>query len=79
MIYINANGTLKGTHRLKNISIHHFYSNKMKHDQFSIFSLSRELKQYTPKKHEHFGIKIYKIYNTASYTYSMNVYLGEDG
>ena len=35
-------------------------------------------KQYIPKKHKHFRIKIYKLCNKTGYTYDMEVYLGKD-
>ena len=35
-------------------------------------------KQYVPKKHKWFGIKIYKLCDSKGYTYSMTVYLGKD-
>jgi hypothetical protein len=35
-------------------------------------------RQYTPKKHMRFGIKIYKHFNSATYIYDMKVYLGKD-
>ena len=35
-------------------------------------------KQYIPKKHKCFGIKIYKLCDTCGYTYDMKVYLGKD-
>lgn len=35
-------------------------------------------KQYIPKKHERFGIKIYKLCDSAGYTVDMTVYLGKD-
>jgi hypothetical protein len=35
-------------------------------------------KQCIPKKHKRFGIKIYKLCDTAGYTYDMKVYLGKD-
>jgi hypothetical protein len=35
-------------------------------------------KQYIPKKHKRFGIKRYKLCDSAVYTYDMEVYLGED-
>jgi hypothetical protein len=33
-------------------------------------------KQYIPKKHKRFGIKIYKLCDETGYTYNMTVYLG---
>jgi len=33
-------------------------------------------KQYVLKKHKGIGIKIYKLYDTTSYTCNINVYLG---
>ena len=35
-------------------------------------------RQYIPKKHKHFGIKIYKLCDETGYTYNMTVYLGRD-
>ena len=35
------------------------------------------LRQYTPKKHTRFGIKIYKLCDPLGYTYDMSVYLGK--
>ncbi|PNF23240.1 hypothetical protein B7P43_G18268 [Cryptotermes secundus] len=35
-------------------------------------------RQYIPKKHKRFGIKIFKICDAAGYTYDMKVYLGKD-
>ncbi|KAG8229295.1 hypothetical protein J437_LFUL010049 [Ladona fulva] len=35
-------------------------------------------KQYIPKKHKRFGIKIYKICDSYGYTLDMTVYLGKD-
>ena len=32
-------------------------------------------RQYTPKKHKRFGIKIYKLCDETGYTYDMAVYL----
>jgi len=34
-------------------------------------------RQYIPKKHKRFGIKIYKLCDSLGYTYDMSVYLGE--
>lgn len=36
------------------------------------------LKQYIPKKHDCFRIKIFKLCNAGGYTYDMKVYLGKD-
>jgi len=36
-------------------------------------------KQYIPKKHKHFGIKMYKLCDANNYTYDMDAYLGKDG
>ena len=33
--------------------------------------------QYIPKKHERFGIKIYKLCDSLGYTYDMSMYLGK--
>jgi len=35
-------------------------------------------KQYSPKKRKRFGIKLYKLCDSNSYTYDMDVYLGKD-
>jgi hypothetical protein len=35
-------------------------------------------KQYIPKKHKHFGIKIYKLCDETGYTYDAKVYVGKD-
>jgi hypothetical protein len=35
-------------------------------------------RQYIPKKHRSFGIKIYKLYDETGYTFDMRVYLGRD-
>jgi hypothetical protein len=35
-------------------------------------------KQYIPKKHKRFGIKIYELGDSKGYTYNMSVYLGRD-
>ena len=35
-------------------------------------------RQYIPKKHKRFGIKIYKLCDETGYTYDMTVYLGRD-
>ena len=35
-------------------------------------------KQYIPKKHKRFGIKIFKLWDSTGYTYDMKVYLGKD-
>ncbi|PSN35194.1 PiggyBac transposable element-derived protein 4, partial [Blattella germanica] len=34
-------------------------------------------RQYIPKKHKRFGIKLYKICDSNGYTYDMTVYLGK--
>ena len=36
-------------------------------------------RQYIPKKHKRFGIKIYKLCDALGYTYDMSVYLGSNG
>jgi hypothetical protein len=35
-------------------------------------------KQYIPKKHKHFGIKIYKLCDSKGYMYDIRVYLIKD-
>jgi hypothetical protein len=34
-------------------------------------------RQYIPKKHKRFGIKLYKLYDRFGYTFDMSVYLGK--
>jgi len=34
-------------------------------------------RQYIPKKHKRFGIKIYKLCDSLGYTYEMSMYLGK--
>jgi hypothetical protein len=36
------------------------------------------VKQYIPKKHKCFGIKVFKLRDMNGYTCNMNVYLGKD-
>jgi hypothetical protein len=36
-------------------------------------------KQYIPKKHKQFGIKLYKLYDFKGYAYNMNMYSDKDG
>jgi hypothetical protein len=45
---------------------------------FVLFKSRVNFKQYMPKKHKHFGIKIYKLCDKTGYTYDMEVYLGKD-
>jgi len=35
-------------------------------------------KQYVPKKHKCFGIKMFKLCDPTGYTYDMTAYLGKD-
>jgi hypothetical protein len=35
-------------------------------------------KHFIPKKHKHFGIKIFKLYDSTGYMYDMKVYFGKD-
>jgi hypothetical protein len=35
-------------------------------------------RQYIPKKHKWFGMKIYKLCGSKGYTYNMSAYLGKD-
>jgi len=35
-------------------------------------------RQYIPKKHKCFGIKLYKLCDETGYTYDMTIYLGRD-
>jgi hypothetical protein len=44
-----------------------------------VFRETMIFRQYIPKKHEHFGIKMYRLCDSAGYTYDMKVYLGKDG
>jgi hypothetical protein len=41
----------------------------------ALFKGRVNFKQYTPKKHKRFGVKIYKLCNISGYTYNMDVYL----
>jgi len=44
-----------------------------------VFSKGRVIfKEYTPKKHKWFGIKIQKLCTSNRYTYNTRVYLGKD-
>jgi hypothetical protein len=43
-----------------------------------LFKGKISFKQYIPKKHKRFGIKIYKLCDRTGYTYDMEVYLGKD-
>jgi len=58
------------------------YCSPTKHlavDDIIVFFKGRVIfKQYTPKKHKRFGIKLYKPCDSKGYTYSMIVYLGKD-
>jgi hypothetical protein len=40
-----------------------------------LFKRTSIFKQYIPKKHKNFGIKIYKLCNMIGYSYNINVYL----
>jgi hypothetical protein len=43
-----------------------------------LFKGKAAFKQYIPKKHKRFGIKIYKLCDRTGYKYDMEVYLGKD-
>jgi ribosomal protein L21E len=43
-----------------------------------LFKVKDSFKQYIPKKHKRFGIKIYKLSDRTGHTYDMEVYLGKD-
>jgi len=43
-----------------------------------LFTVRVILKQYIPKKHKQFGIKLYKLRDFRGYTYNMTVYLEKD-
>jgi hypothetical protein len=43
-----------------------------------LFKGRLNFKQYMPKKHKHFGIKIYTLCDKTGYTYDMEVCLGKD-
>jgi hypothetical protein len=43
-----------------------------------LFKDSVIFKQYIPKKHKNFDIKIYKLCAMTGYAYDMSVYLGKD-
>jgi hypothetical protein len=43
-----------------------------------LFNGGVPFKQYIPKKHKQYGIKIYKLCNSKGYTYDMRVYLGKE-
>jgi hypothetical protein len=43
-----------------------------------LFKVRVTFKQYIPKKHKRFGIKIYKLCDSLGYSYNMTVYLGKD-
>jgi hypothetical protein len=47
-------------------------------DEVIVFFKGRVVfRQYIPKKHKRFGIKIYKLCDSLGYTYDMSVYLGK--
>ena len=61
-----------------------FYSNIMGLDRFFHLAVDEVIvlykgrvvfRQYIPKKHKRFGIKIYKLCDSLGYTYDMSVYL----
>ena len=43
-----------------------------------LFKCTDIFKQYSPKKHMQFGIKLYKLCNSKGYTYNMTMYLCKD-
>jgi hypothetical protein len=48
-------------------------------DEITVFSKGRIIfKQYIPKKHTQFGIKLCKLCDSKGYIYHMTVYLGKD-
>ena len=48
-------------------------------DEITVFFKGRIiLKQYIPKKHTWFGMKLYKLWDSEEYTYHMTVYLDKD-
>jgi hypothetical protein len=58
------------------------YYNPSKHlDVDKVIVLFKErviLTQNFPKKHKHFGIRLYNLCDRSGYTYDMKVYLGKD-
>jgi hypothetical protein len=58
-----------------------YYYSLTKHlalDNFVLFKGIVIFKQYIPKKHRRFGIKLCRLCSSKGYTYNMTVYLGED-
>jgi hypothetical protein len=56
-----------------------FFSENLADDEITMFFKGRIIfKQYIPKKHTRFGIKLYKLCDSEGYTYHMTVYLGKD-
>jgi hypothetical protein len=55
------------------------YYNPSEHlavDKVTVFFIGRlSFKQYTPKRHKRFSIKIFKLCDSTVYTYDMNAYL----
>jgi hypothetical protein len=47
-------------------------------DEIVLFKGIVIFKQYNPKKHKHFGIKICKLYALTGYTHNMRIYMGKD-
>ena len=48
-------------------------------DEFIVsFKVRVIFKQYIPKKHKRFNIKIFKLCDSTGYMYDMKVYLGKD-
>jgi hypothetical protein len=43
-----------------------------------LYKGSAVFRQYIPKKHKHFGIKIYKCCEETGYTYDMNIHVGKE-
>jgi hypothetical protein len=60
-------------------SKYHFPTEHLTVDEVIILYKGKvNFKQYIPKKHKRFGIKIYKLRDMSRYTYDMDVYLGEN-
>ena len=55
------------------------HSENLTFDEFIVSFKGRMIfKQYIPKKHKYFGIRIFKLCDSDGYTYDMKVYLGKD-
>ncbi|PNF17065.1 hypothetical protein B7P43_G17426 [Cryptotermes secundus] len=65
---------------LRNTSQYYNPSEKLAIDEIIVKFKGRVVfRQYIPKKHKRFGMKIFQICDAAGYTYDMKVYLGKDG